>query len=209
MVQLSGRDEQGYVRINATLQKEDDESYTILTEVVDTGVGVSSASSSTLFTPFTQFDNSATKQYKGTGLGLSIFKSLAERMGGNIGFQPNPEGHGSIFWFTAELKKVKQLNRVDTLQEKMKAQAIQTPALPLDEFKLAAAGKKVLLTEDNPINQKVMLKMLKGLGLERYHLGIYGGTVLVGMTNVEVFTNGHGLPSIGGLPSANGFASVD
>ncbi|KAK7178380.1 sensor histidine kinase response [Paraphaeosphaeria sporulosa] len=173
---------QGYVRLNATLQKEDDESYTILTEVVDTGVGVASASSSALFAPFTQFDNSATKQYKGTGLGLSICKSLAERMGGNVGFQPNPEGRGSIFWFTAKLKKVKQLSSVDTLQEKTKAQAVQTPALPLEEFKLAAANKKVLLTEDNPINQRVMLKMLKGLGFGNVDVAVDGRKAVTMLT---------------------------
>ncbi|KAK7177511.1 Peroxide stress-activated histidine kinase mak1 [Paraphaeosphaeria sporulosa] len=108
--------ENGYVRVNAIPQKEDDESYTILTEVVDTGVGVSSASSSALFTPFTQFDNSATKQYKGTGLGLSIRKSLTELMGGTIGFQPNPEGRRSIFGFTAKLTKVTQFTHGDILE---------------------------------------------------------------------------------------------
>ncbi|KAK7177612.1 hsp90-like protein [Paraphaeosphaeria sporulosa] len=166
--------EQGYVRVNAILQKEEDESYTILTEVVDTGVGVSSASSSALFTPFTQFDNSATKQYKGTGLGLSICKSLTELMGGTIGFQPNPEGRGSIFGFTAKLKKVTQFTHGDILEEKMKALAIQTPALSLEDIALAAANKRVLLTEDNPINQRVMLKMLKGLGFENVDLAIDG-----------------------------------
>jgi osomolarity two-component system, sensor histidine kinase TcsA len=68
--------EQGYVKIKASLQDETDDSYVILTEVVDTGIGVPASVSSALFTPFTQFDNSATKRYKGTGLGLSICKSL-------------------------------------------------------------------------------------------------------------------------------------
>lgn len=91
--------EEGYVRISATLEREDEEFYTILTEVIDTGIGVPAAVSGSLFTPFTQFDNSATKQFKGTGLGLSICKSLAELMGGSIGFHPNPEGRGSVFWY--------------------------------------------------------------------------------------------------------------
>lgn len=166
--------EHGYIRVNVTLQKDDDESYTILTEVIDTGVGVPSARSNALFTPFTQLDNSATKRYEGTGLGLSICRSLVELMGGNIGFQPNPEGCGSIFGFTAKLKKVKQLNHIDNLQENMKALAVRTPVLPLEDIKLAAANKRVLLTEDNPINQRIMLKMLKGLGFENVDLAVNG-----------------------------------
>lgn len=91
--------EQGRIQIRATLKHEDDNSFVILTEIIDTGIGVPETSSDSLFTPFTQFDNSATKRYKGTGLGLSICKSLALLMGGDIGFHPNPEGQGSIFWY--------------------------------------------------------------------------------------------------------------
>jgi osomolarity two-component system sensor histidine kinase TcsA len=174
--------EQGYVRVNATLQKEDDKSYIILTEVVDTGVGVPSGNSSALFTPFTQLDNYTTKRYKGTGLGLSICKSLAELMGGSISLQPNPEGRGSIFRFTAKLKKVKQLDRIHAFQEKMKAVAVPTPVLPLEDIKLAAANKKVLLTEDNPINQRVMVKMLKGLGFENVDLAANGRKAVTMLT---------------------------
>lgn len=91
--------EEGYVRLNATLQDENAEAFTILTEVIDSGIGIPAEVSGALFTPFTQFDNSATKKYKGTGLGLSICKTLAELMDGAIGFRPNPEGKGSIFWY--------------------------------------------------------------------------------------------------------------
>jgi osomolarity two-component system sensor histidine kinase TcsA len=174
--------EQGYVRVNATLQKEDDKSYIILIEVVDTGVGVPSANSSALFTPFTQLDNYTTKRYKGTGLGLSICKSLAELMGGSIGFQPNPEGRGSIFRFTVKLKRVEQFDRIDALQEKMNEVAVLTPVLLLEDIKLAAVNKRVLLTEDNPINQKVMVKMLKGLGFENVDLAANGRKAVTMLT---------------------------
>ncbi|KAF2823985.1 two-component system protein A [Ophiobolus disseminans] len=160
--------EEGYVRITAKVDKEDDEYYTILTEVVDTGIGIPAESTKTLFTPFTQFDNSATKRYKGTGLGLSICKSLAELMGGNIGYHANPEGRGSIFWFTAKLKKCKQAKIVEVLAGNMEALKSPSPisANPMQEIKVAAAGKRLLLTEDNFINRKVMLQMLSGLGFE-------------------------------------------
>lgn len=160
--------EEGYVRINAQIEEEDQDYIKILTEVVDTGIGVPANSSDILFTPFTQFDNSATKRYKGTGLGLSICKSLAELMGGNIGFHPNPEGRGSVFWFTAKLKKCKQITIIDALQEKTETLSISSPTItdPKHSLKAAAANKRILLAEDNLINRKVMLKMLAGLGFD-------------------------------------------
>ncbi|KAF1839005.1 hypothetical protein BDW02DRAFT_564340 [Decorospora gaudefroyi] len=168
--------ETGYIRILARLQSEDHENFTILTEVVDTGIGIPAGGSNTLFTPFTQFDNSATKRYKGTGLGLSISKSLAELMGGNIGFHPNPEGRGSVFWFTAKLKKCKQLKALDALQENMQELKLPAPTLvnPMETLKALAASKRLLLAEDNLINRKVMLRMLAGLGFEKVDTAIDG-----------------------------------
>ncbi|CAA9958032.1 BaeS Signal transduction histidine kinase [Pyrenophora teres f. maculata] len=168
--------ENGYVRIVARLHKEDHEHFTILTEVIDSGIGVPAGGAHTLFTPFTQFDNSATKRYKGTGLGLSICKSLAELMGGEIGFRPNPEGRGSIFWFTAKLKKCKQLKALEVLQEGMSRLKIPSPAPvdPIETIKLAAANKRLLLVEDNMINRKVMLNMLAGLGFDNMDTAVNG-----------------------------------
>ena len=160
--------EEGYIRVGARVQMEDDESFTIMTEVVDTGIGVPAAGANTLFTPFTQFDNSATKRYKGTGLGLSICKSLAELMGGTIGFCPNPEGRGSVFWFTAKLKKCKQVKTIEALGDSLDALQLPSPVLinPMDTLKELAVGRRLLLAEDNHINRKVMLRMLAGLGFD-------------------------------------------
>jgi osomolarity two-component system sensor histidine kinase TcsA len=168
--------DEGYVRVVAKVDAEDEEFFMIRTEVIDTGIGVPLKSSHHLFTPFTQFDNSATKRYKGTGLGLSICKSLAELMGGNIGYFPNPEGRGSVFWFTAKLKKCKQSEAVDQLAEEM--QALRAPSSaptdPMEEIKKAATGKRLLLAEDNFINRKVMLRMLAGLGFESVDMATDG-----------------------------------
>jgi osomolarity two-component system sensor histidine kinase TcsA len=160
--------EQGYIRIMAKLHEEDDEHFTIMTEVLDTGIGIPVESSKGLFTPFHQFDNSATKRYKGTGLGLSISKSLSELMGGHIGFHPNPEGRGSVFWFTAKLKKCKQIKTVDLTSDSLEALQISVPEVRdlMQEMRSVAPGKRLLLAEDNYINRKVMLKMLAGMGFE-------------------------------------------
>lgn len=166
--------DEGYVRVNATLQKEDADSYIIMTEVIDTGVGIPPGLSGSLFQPFVQFDNSATKRYKGTGLGLSICKSLSGLMEGEIGFHANPEGRGSVFWFTVKLKKVQQFRVKQFLQDRSDAQKTSPNSISAESLKPVAAKKRILLTEDNPINQKVMVKMLKGLGFANIDLATDG-----------------------------------
>ncbi|KAJ4379362.1 hypothetical protein N0V86_005407 [Didymella sp. IMI 355093] len=168
--------EEGSVHVNARLEGEDEENSLIRTEVVDTGIGVPEASANALFTPFTQFDNSATKRYKGTGLGLSICKSLSELMGGEIGFHPNPEGHGSVFWFTMKLRKCKQFQTVDTLSIEVDGLRVPTPAVEdrMEEIKRVAVSKRLLLVEDNFINRKVMLRMLAGLGFPNIDVAVDG-----------------------------------
>lgn len=168
--------EGGSVHVNARLDSEDEEISLIRTEVVDTGIGVPEASANALFTPFTQFDNSATKRYKGTGLGLSICKSLSELMGGEIGFYSNPEGHGSVFWFTIKLKKCKQFQTVETPGLELDVLRVPTPAVAdyMEEMRRVAVSKRVLLAEDNFINRKVMLRMLAGLGFPNIDVAVDG-----------------------------------
>ncbi len=98
--------ETGSISVHTKLLAEDKDTYTILTEVKDTGIGVSEAAAQDLFKPFTQLDSTIKKRYQGTGLGLSIAKSLVELMGGQIGYKPNRETHGSVFWFSVKLKRI-------------------------------------------------------------------------------------------------------
>merc|ERR1712093_757395 len=92
--------------------------FTIRTEVTDTGIGIKNVGVESLFSPFTQFDSSVTKRYKGTGLGLSICKGLVELMGGALSCHPNSKGQGSVFWFTARLRKIETSKQVDRLSAK-------------------------------------------------------------------------------------------
>jgi CheY-like chemotaxis protein len=101
-----------------------------------------------LFQSFTQADSSTARKYGGTGLGLVISKRLAELMGGNIGVESQP-GQGSTFWVTIELNE---------------AQApAAAPAAQMRASQPERRGR-VLVAEDNAINQKVIRHLLTRLG---------------------------------------------
>lgn len=173
--------EKGSIRVRAGVQREDHDSYIIMTEVTDTGIGIPESAAASLFTPFTQFDATTTKQYKGTGLGLSIAKSLAELMGGSIGYRPNLERHGSIFWFTARFKKIKSLEQIQDWKSRLVRKGGAILAMPEADVvslrqKLAEVApiKSLLLVEDNVINQKVMLGLLRSFGFKNTALASNG-----------------------------------
>lgn len=165
--------EVGSIIVQSSFTKEDDTSLIIRTEVTDTGIGISLDISRSLFTPFTQFDTSATKRYGGTGLGLSICKTLAELMGGAIGFYPNPKTCGSVFWFSVKVDKLQPSNTVADLDNDLAAISI-TPPKASGVLKGFVSSKHLLLAEDNIINQKVMIMMLNGLGFKNVETALDG-----------------------------------
>jgi osomolarity two-component system sensor histidine kinase TcsA len=167
--------EKGYILVNVSLLAEDTATHTILTEVCDTGHGVTEDDAQKLFMPFTQLDTPYQKRRPGTGLGLSIAKSLAELLGGSIGYKPNPEQQGSIFWFSFKLK------RFDILQQGQTADALSDSsselsqpvvsygedlAAQLTQLAKISPTKRILAAEDNIINQKVLVGMLHGFGFQ-------------------------------------------
>jgi osomolarity two-component system sensor histidine kinase TcsA len=172
--------EKGFVHVHVSVQREEGNSYTIRTRVADTGIGIPDCAVGSLFTPFTQFDTSATKRYKGTGLGLSICKSLAELMGGSIGFYRNPEEHGSVFWFDVKVQKIESENSANGVEGMQLLPSLD----PLSVIRTIAPSKRILLAEDNFINQKVMLMMLRHLGFEQVDTAT-DGVETVRLTTVQ------------------------
>ena len=94
---------EGEIRINVSLQKNDDEYGHLNIDVVDTGIGIPPEKIDTLFEAFTQADGSTTRKYGGTGLGLSIVKKLCELMGGSVSATSTP-GEGSVFSVDLKVK---------------------------------------------------------------------------------------------------------
>jgi osomolarity two-component system sensor histidine kinase TcsA len=165
----------GSIRIHALVTEEADDHYLVSTEVKDTGVGVPDSARNVLFTPFRQFSDINRNSHQGTGLGLSISKSLVELMGGQIGFSPNPECQGSIFWFTVPFKKIRSSDEAIASH----VQGLQITHLNTrDSQRKLFETKLLLLAEDNIINQKVMLRMLRSLGFKNIDTALNGAQAL-------------------------------
>jgi two-component system sensor histidine kinase/response regulator len=131
----------------------DSESLLLLFTITDTGIGISPEDQQRIFESFSQADGSNTRKYGGTGLGLAISKSLVRLMGGDIWLE-SEVGRGSTFSF---LVRVEHASPEDLAQ-------VESPPPPEEEVKLPPL--KVLLAEDNEMNQIIALEILKGMGIE-------------------------------------------
>jgi PAS domain S-box-containing protein len=148
--------EQGSVTVRARLIGETAADATLRFEVEDTGSGIAPEVLPRLFGDFEQADSSTTRRHGGTGLGLAITRRLAEMMGGATGVDSAP-GKGSLFWFTCRLGKSAKVGAGGT------AQAAAPDAA--SELRREFAGTRILLAEDEPINQAVMRELIEETGL--------------------------------------------
>ncbi|MDM4766321.1 ATP-binding protein [Pelomonas sp. SE-A7] len=147
--------DQGFVRIAVRIEKDLGPSLALLMEVEDSGIGIAEEAQGRLFQDFEQADSSTTRRYGGTGLGLAICRRLAELMGGEVGVQSEP-GQGSRFWFRLQLDKAG--SPAPLLAPLSRSQAAQ-------ELAARFAGTRILLAEDNPVNQEVAVALLASAGL--------------------------------------------
>jgi len=130
--------------------------------VADSGKGIAQDKIGSLFDPFAQEDTSINRRFGGTGLGLSISKRLAQRMGGDVSIDSS-EAKGSNISFTCCLAAA------DADQEA----AVEAGQLAISQQVLS--GLIILLAEDNPFNQKLIVRLLKG----------YGATCMVANNGLE------------------------
>jgi PAS domain S-box-containing protein len=151
--------ERGRIELSGRVIEEDATSALLRFEVSDTGIGVAPEDQSRLFNAFEQADNSTSRRYGGTGLGLAINRKLARLMGGDAGIASHLSA-GSRFWATVRLRKAM------TPAPATSATATATPADAGAELRARHLGKRVLVAEDNPVNQEVMLLLLQSVGLQ-------------------------------------------
>ncbi len=139
----------GGVTVSLKAEEKENNEVILYASVKDTGIGIDKESREKLFNAFSQADVSTTRKHGGTGLGLAISRNLTGLMGGYIGVDSEP-GKGSDFYFTLRLRK----GHKDQLKKKDKAVA---------DKEIVRHDFKILLVEDNAINQKVSTMLLKQL----------------------------------------------
>jgi len=148
----------GTVTLRAEVQTETIDAVEVRFEVQDTGIGIAPEAMARLFGAFEQADNSMTRKYGGTGLGLRITQRLAELMGGAAGASSTP-GLGSVFWFTAKLKKYSS----DAIAVDAPADLADVDARTLVQQRYSES--RMLLADDDPVNREVVQRLLKSADL--------------------------------------------
>ncbi len=146
----------GTVTLKAKVEKEFDKVVWIRFEVTDTGMGIAKESIPYLFENFTQADSSISRKFGGTGLGLAICKKIIGLMDGEIGVD-SELGKGSTFWLSVNFNKPEIKENIDSHL------MMSAPSKKLLE---STKVVRVLLAEDNLVNQIVAQGLLKKLGFE-------------------------------------------
>lgn len=152
--------DRGYLSPNSN----EGEEMSLLFKVRDTGIGIPSENIDKIFNAFTQVDASVTRKYGGTGLGLAISSQLVELMGGRIWVE-SEVGKGSTFYFTARVKRGSNEEYHEQESRFLENLIKLKENNELDGSEISS-GKSlnILLAEDHPINQKLILSLLKKKG---------------------------------------------
>ncbi len=158
--------ENGHILVDVSNVKTTLDDCTILIKVQDTGIGIKDEDMKFVFGKFAQVDTSSTRKYEGTGLGLTITKELVHLMGGTISVQSNV-GVGSTFIIKLTLKICNETNKVYDFED-------------IDIEDLKPKNLKILLVEDNAINQKIAQTYLQSMGVSNIDIAYNGieGVVL-------------------------------
>ncbi|MCP4342379.1 MAG: response regulator [Desulfobulbaceae bacterium] len=150
----------------------------LLFTVGDTGIGIPLEKQELLFDSFTQVDSSNTRMFGGTGLGLAICRQLVQLMGGEIGVR-SEKGEGCEFWFTVNLDNLKRDDT--TLPEPLESSGERANLADnniscrvTQNLREDREGLRLLLVEDNQINQQVVCGILAKLGINNVDVAEHG-----------------------------------
>lgn len=174
----------GEINLFSSLKNSIDDYVNLEFQISDTGVGIDSKDIGRIFDTFSQADNSITRKYGGSGLGLAISRQLVEMMGGTIWVE-SKKGKGSTFYFTVKLAVGKAMSSA-----KHNIEAIAKVKHPL----------KILLAEDDRINQVVITRMLKEAGhvVETVNNGVEALQV-ISEKNIDVVLMDIQMPEMDGI----------
>ena len=154
----------GGVQVNLTIAEAEQSQYNVRIAVLDTGIGIPAESLPLLFQPFVQAEGHSTRRYSGTGLGLTISKQLIELMNGTLQVN-SAEDAGSEFIIQLTLP-------IATYELQGETETTQMETA-LDEYE----NKRILIVEDNEINQLVLGNMIEAMGID-YDIAIHGEEAL-------------------------------
>ncbi|MCF8382749.1 MAG: response regulator [Chlorobium sp.] len=166
--------QQGSIKLSAAVEKKLADTVVLRFSITDTGIGIPAEKAAGIFDTFTQADTSSTRRYEGIGLGLTLSRELVKLLGGEIGVE-SKEKEGSCFRFTASFG-IPEENAYNSCRKTERADPAMNCATPParnpenrkssgDIPSSAADDPRILVVEDNLINQQVTLMMLKKLGL--------------------------------------------
>ena len=151
--------EKGYIALKIEAINETSNNITLLFTILDTGIGIAENKLKTIFDSFNQASTDTTRKYGGTGLGLTISKQLVELQGGRI-FIKSEINKGSKFSFNITFKKSKSIPKVDTTYTNSKYRLRSKKEEKLN------ISNKILLVEDNEINQLFVVTLLQKKGYQ-------------------------------------------
>ena len=153
--------DEGSVTIHATAKAVAHDQISLDIAVIDTGIGIARSHLEHLFDAFTQADAAMNRKFEGTGLGLTICKKLVEAMGGTISVQ-SELGVGSRFYCSIPFKQARPTSK-DANQEAHKIDST-LDSQRLSPILVSAPNARILVAEDNRVNQLVIKKMLEQIG---------------------------------------------
>ena len=158
--------QQGSVTLALAMGAESDQHVDMTFSVTDTGIGIPLDKQQLIFEAFAQVDGSTTRQFGGTGLGLTICRRLVILMQGDLSVSSEP-GKGSTFRFRVPLRHsaipVLPDNALSDVPEEM-SEAVLALAAPVEVHEGRGNGLRILLAEDNPVNQRLALRLLEKMG---------------------------------------------